>query len=393
MRYLRRILWSIAAGLLVLVLYPQVIPGRYRKIESLAFCGHGSQVVASCLTAYDAGIPEKGFKSDLSRVVVRADRDGTVLETIQEDYVSEYRAASNYWRRGRRCVLCHPADCDVIVCAFGGGEESAPLRLPHGGTVAVGHTVHNATISRSGQLIALSSDEFVTVIDVETATIMRKTESPGRRYYTGSLMSFTEDETGLLIGGWDSVTLLPLDSDAPSIPIPLPDDACLTDIAAAPQDTFIACTERWVKRMTLQGEVVATLANLGYESRCDVAGGGSVAAVFQEESVTVYSLESNTVQRAFEFDLRTHAGVTAAALSDDGKLIAIGDTSGAVSLFRVEDGKELWQRDFSVSNPQWIPMAVVCFVMLCCAGVWFRLRRQKMPCASQQAPLETDASE
>ena len=315
---------------------------RYMMIESLSFMPDGSRIVVTKLACRDARTPFKFYKANVSRTISWLDiSEGNRHGIIDQDFKpGNCGPAFHLWRIGRTPTLPNPSTAHVTMSAFGGGDVTCGVDSEKPVIMPFQRPVSSIAYSPSGRFLAASGMDEVTVLDTRNETVATRVPTIDLPFLSASLMSFTTDDTRIVVADSSAVFVWDLAASRPVSTVFRGLEPRINAIAVAPDNTLIVCSDRWVRRYEFGGKVVATLCdNGGY--LCSVSARGNRLAVCGEDQLTIYDLSSNSVLRSLWFP---HA--TALALSAAGDQLAAGDYNGGVALISTKTGVQR-----SCSNP------------------------------------------
>jgi WD40 repeat protein len=315
---------------------------RHAMIEAISFTSDQSLVVATTLNARDARTPMKHYLANLSRTRSWINvSDGSIRGVIHQDFkAGNSGPAFRLFYVGRTSVLCNPSNDHVAMSAFGGGDITRNVGTENPVDIPLQHPACNITYSGTGRYLAASGSYELTVLDTKYDTVTMHVQADDLPFLSASLMSFADDETGIVVASDSGVHLWDMATSVRVSTVVQGFEPWINAIAVAPSDNVIVCSNGWVRRYDFTGQVVATLANKRGHL-CAVATHGSRLAVSGNGELTIYDLNSNKALRSLWFH-----GATALALSSSGNVLAVGDDHGRVSLFDVATGAKQWQ-----SNP------------------------------------------
>jgi WD40 repeat protein len=345
---------------------------RFAMIESISFSSDDSRIVVTKLNARDARTPMKIYKANVSRTVSWLDvSTGKTGGVIHQDFkAGNCGPAFRLWRVGRISALCNPSNDHVAMSAFGGGDITRYFDVAKPKVVSLKHPAFNLTYSRSGRFLAASGNCELTVLDTENDTVVMRIQANDDPFLGASLMSFTNDDTGIILAGDSGVHAWDIAAATQRSTVIQGREPWIRAIAVAPDDTLVVCSDECVRRYDIGGKAVATLADKG-AYLCSIAGDGKRLAVAHDGHVTIYNLDANTA-----LDSLPLGGTTALALSSNGNELAVGDYNGRVKLIDRGTGAQRWS-----SNPpgrhRWPWTLPGVFLVAWIYVAWRLSRRQK----------------
>lgn len=311
---------------------------HYTMVEAISFSSDGSRIAVATLNGRDVRTPGKAYKADLSRTIswLNASTGGD-CGIVHEDFnAGNCGPAFGFWRLGRTSALCNPSNDHIAMSAFGGGDVTLDAETGKPVAISLQHPAYNIAYSNSGRYLAASGADELTVLDTYSGAVAMQVETGDEPFLFASLMSFAHDGTHIVVAGnwgvhvWDIPTSTRISAviDGP--------EPWVNDISVVPNDTVIVCSDRWIRRYTFAGELLATLGHTG-AYLCCVSADGHTLAVSSEGQLTTYDVSHNRLIRSFSFD-----GATALAVSSDGDHIAVGDYRGNVTLLDAKTGTRQW---------------------------------------------------
>lgn len=307
-------------------------------IEGLSFAPGDSRILVTRLTGRDARTPFKLYKADVARTISwldasTGDKRGILLQDFKPGNCGP---AFQFWRVGRTSALCSPSSNQVSMSAFGGGDVACILGIGESKGVPLQHPALNIAYSKSGRFLAASGRDGVTVIDTHDNSTAMLFQASDLSFLGASLMSFTNDDTRIVVAGNYGVHLWEIATTTQRSTVFAASEPTTNAVAVLSDDNVIVSSDEWVRRYDLNGQLVATLAeNGGY--LCSASRDGTRLAVATDGQLTIYDLRSNKTLRS----LPSH-GTTALALTSDGDALAVGDYHGCVALIDTATGARRW---------------------------------------------------
>lgn len=351
---------------------------RYTMIETLSFSSDGSRIAVTKLAARNAETPLKHYKANISRTVCWLNiSDGQSGRIVHQDFKpGNSGPAFKLWWLGRTSVLSNPSNDQLAMSSFGGGDvvtgigTSRPTELP------LHYEACNIAYSKSGRFLAASGMYQVTVFDSRDNTVVMEIQSEDLAFLGSSLMAFTDDDTRIVVAGFSGIHVWEIAGSKQISTVIQGEEPSVEAIAVAPDDTLIVCSHDWIRRYDLAGRLVATIASRGARLCC-VAPNGTSLAAYGDSGVAIYDLILNKSTRTFSND-----GATALSLTSDGRMMAVGDFNGDVSLIETKTGRTRWRVNPPARYrwPWTLPAA--------CLGGWayvaWRLSRRDRPTVHPQ---------
>lgn len=345
---------------------------RYKMIESLSFSHDDSAIAVSKLNARDARTPSKCYKANVSRTVSLLDvSTGNSRGPIHQDFeAGNCGPAFVVWRMGRTSVLFNPANDHLAMSAFGGGHVTRNVGTAETTVLPFEYPIYNIAYSKSGRFLAASGRDHVSVLDTQNDTAVMQVEASGDGFLDASLMAFSNDDRQIYVAGMLGVDAWDIATSTHHSTVFKVTEHSIQAIATAPDDTLVVCTDDWIRRYELTGQVVATLSD-SETCVCSVGGNGNRLAVSTPGEVTIYDLRSDSIAHSLPF-----RGATAVALSSTGDQLAVGDFRGRVTLIDTETGEHRWNSD--PPGRYRFPWTVPAVFLFCWIYVAWRLSRPRM---------------
>lgn len=211
----------------------------------------------------------------------------------------------------------------------------------------------------------------MTVIDMSDNTAAIPFQANDLSFLGASLMSFTNDETRIVLAGNYGVQIREIATTRLCSTVFAGFEPMVNAVAVVSNDDIIICSDEWVRRYDLTGQLVATLAKRrGY--LCSVSRDGTRLAVATDDQLTIYDLHSNKALRS----LPSH-GTTALALSSRGDALAVGDYHGCVALIDTATGAQRWHSE-PPGRYRWPWTLPAAFLIAWAYAAWRLSRRHKL---------------
>lgn len=313
---------------------------RYANIESLCFTSDDSRILASKLTSRDACTPFKIHKADVARTVSWIDAQaGSSIEVIHQSFKSgNCGPAFELWHLGRTSALCTTTN-DVAIAAFGGGEVTRDAGTVKPPVLPFRSSACNIAYSKDGRFLAASGRDEVAVFDTQNNVFAMRVTASGLPFLGASLMSFTDDDSRIVVAGDSGVQLWDISTSKRVSVVVQGLEPWINAVVIASDHDLVVCSDVWVRRYDFTGRVATTLAKSG-AYLCCVARDGNTLATYGDGKLSIYDLNSNKVLHSLLF-----RGATALALSSGGDRLAVGDYAGHVALFDTTTGARRWYCD------------------------------------------------
>jgi len=344
---------------------------RVVMIESLSFSSDDTLLLVAKLNARDAETPMKVYIADVSRTISWLEAStGAARELLHQDLrAGNCGPAFELWRGGRTSVICNPSNDHVYMTEFGGGDFILELSDGQSHATPIPRWACNIACSNSGRLLAASGRDEVSVLEPSKGRIVMQIPMDCLPFLSASLMSFSLDETRLLIAGGTTLNVWDIATSKMISTVAVDREARTNGIVAIDGDHVIVCSDYAVRRFDFAGRMAADLANKR-GGRCAVSRRGGVLAVTHDDEVSIYDLETNDLTRTLSIKY-----ASALALSSKGDSLAIGDGSGSVTLLDLTNGKQVWKTSppGRYRWPSTLP-AVSLFVWVCLAWLMARNR-------------------
>lgn len=312
---------------------------RFEMIETLSFSADDSWIAVTKLAGRDAETPWKFYKANVSRTVCRLNSvNGKLRDVVHQDFKPGNRGpAFGLWWVGRTSVLVNPSNDQLAMSEFGGGSVVFGIDTAKPLKVSLQFDACNIARSRTGRFLAASGRDLVAVIDTFSNTVAMEIQSDDSAFLGASLMDFTHDETRLVVAGSSGVDVWEIATSKQISTVIDGHEPNVYAISVASDNTLIVCSDNWIRRYTLAGKVVATLATRGAQL-CDISDNGISVAAREDGELTIYDLRSNKQMKRFSL-----GGVSTLVLSSDGQMMAVGDFNGQVALIETTGGSRRWQ--------------------------------------------------
>jgi WD40 repeat protein len=344
---------------------------HFAMIESLCFSAGDSRIAVTKLNARDAQAHFKIYKANVSRTISWLDASaGKRLGLIHQSFKSgNCGPAFELWRVGRTSALCSPANDQVAISDFGGGNLTRNVNTARPTVISLQHPALNIAFSRSGRFLAGSGHSGITVLDTENDTVVLHARSDGIPFLDASQMSFTNDESRVVLAGSSGVHVWDLAGGTQVSTLIHTSEPVISRIAVTREDHVVVCSNEWVRLYDLEGKLVDSVSEKGARL-CSIARDDDRLAVSDGDGVTVFDLSTGRVVCLLECEL-----VTSLALSSNGHQLADGDYNGRVTLFETSTGTRRWSArpPGRYRMPWTLPGAIL--------AVWFwiawRLARKK----------------
>lgn len=321
-------------------------------IDGLSFTSDDSRIATTKVTYRIEYGRMRALVADVGRTVSWLDAvDGANLDIIYQDYRPGVRDLGirlrglrlPFRQPAQTCVVCNPISDHVALTSDNSREVVVNVDTEKPTRLRVPHEATNLAFSKSGQFLAVSGPNNITLINTEDETVKSCIRTDGSAFIDACLMSFSHDETRLAHAGMfeayvssvASGTLLTTVLDQAGLFRP-----GINAIAVAPDDTLVVCSEKWVRRYDFVGQHFSTIAETG-ASFCAMTSDGSKMAIASGTEIKVYDLNSNEIVGSLSV-----GGISALAISSQGEQLAVGDDNGSVHLFDVETGTRKW-----IANP------------------------------------------
>lgn len=319
---------------------------RYSMIESVAFSADDTSILVAKLTARDAQVPGKGYKTDLYRTVSWLEAStGRFRNQVHQNSARGKRGtglAFWYWRVGRTSVVGNPDSDQVTMSKFRGGGVIWDARSKRPAVTSLWDQPLDLAYSSSGRYLAARNDEGLAVLDAQNhAVTMEIRERSG--FLDAPCMAFLEDDRHLVVASRASIEVWDIQQSKRVSTFDLGSGTRVCDIATAPNDHVFVCTADGVVRYDLGGQVIAKLGR-EFAQTFAVSADGSTCCVASDETAFIFDLETNGKVMSITIeDARPYCGVTALALSSDGGQLAVGDCQGRVTLINAKTGVRRWR--------------------------------------------------
>lgn len=316
---------------------------RYTMIESLSFSPDGSRLAVTKLNARDAGTHGKLYKADISRTISWVESStGRDQGLIHQDFESGNSGpAFHYWRMGRTSAVCSPSKESIAMTEFGGGKVTRAARAGHRTVVPIGHRSNNLAFSPTGRFLAVSGGQELTVFDLQEDSEVMRIPASGVAFLGASQMTFTTDESGIVVADEPAVTVWDLATSTKRSTVVQGTKAWINAITVTPDNTLIICSDEWVRQYESDGSFMDSISLRG-ASLCSLADDSNRLATYDDDTLTIYDLDSNKALNRVFFE-----GATALAFSSSGNRLAVGDYYGQVTMFDKTAKVKRWK-----SNPR-----------------------------------------
>jgi WD40 repeat protein len=283
----------------------------------------------------------KHYKANVSRTIswIYA-ANGENGGIIHQDFkFGNFGPALDLWWVGRASVVCNPKNGQMACAAFGGGDVTCNIGSEKPIVLTLVEPATSLAFSKSGQFLAASGMNIMTVWDEETNTVVMRIGLNNFGFPGAAQMSFTDDDSRIIVADMSGVQVWDKATSSIVSTIVEGRGAYVNAILVVPNDSVVVCSNRWIRRYDFAGEIVATLAESGGRLCCLSADGGSLAVAGHRE-ITVFDLNSNQPLRTIWFE-----GATALSLNSDGNQLAAGNSEGHVTLFDTATGHRCWDKN------------------------------------------------
>lgn len=320
-------------------------------IDGLSFTSDDARIATTKVTYRIEHGQMRSLVADVGRTVSWLNAvDGTNLGIIYQDYRPGVRGLGirlrglllPFRQPAQTCVVCNPINDHVALTSDDGREVIVNVDTEEPTRLSVPHEATNLAFSKSGQLLAVSGPNNITLINTEDGTMKSCIRADGSAFIDACLMSFSHDETRLAHAGMFGAYVSSVASGKLLTTVLDTGDRFepgINAIAVAPDDTLVVCSENWVRRYGFVGQRFSAIAENG-ASFCAVTRDGSKIAIASSTEFKVYDLNSNEIVGSL-----SAGGISALAISSKGEQIAVGDSVGRVYLFDVATGKREWIAD------------------------------------------------
>ncbi len=354
---------------------------RSAMIESLSFSADDSRILVTKLNSRFGWKSMRSYLADSSRTVSWLDAsDGKGLGLIHQDFEPGNLGLGLRFRRyGRTTVLCNPANDGLSMTTFGGGDVILNADSANPTVVSFQYPSLHLASSPSGRLLAASGNYHLTVLDTQDYSVKMRVQANDLSSLRAPLMSFSNDESRIFTVdnygayAWDISTAKRLATLIQG------DRLSIQAIAVTPEDDLVVCSEEWVRKYGLNGEVLTAIEDKG-AALCVMPRAGNLLALYGDDQLRIYDLQSNSMLHMF-----TYRGVTALAMSSSGDQLAVGDLEGRVALINTSTGERQWH-----STPPgrcrwpWTWPATLLLLWVCVAG-WLLRRRARRDVTSRHS--------
>ncbi len=354
------------APILWMLLHAEGCGRQYEFVESVSFSPDGSRILVTNLTAKDANASGKIYKANVARTISLIDVTTRRTERVHEDFrPGNCGPALHLFRPRRMTAAYNSADDSIVIQEFGGGAiELHPTdRSSAVQTVNLNHDSLNIALSKSGNLLAASYTPDLSVWDTMRKRLRFHVRERGVHDIRASVVAFSPDESLLatldeyyvqvdgsplpLTGAWAARTVSRVNvrdtkNGSNTVTFDVADYDRAYDIDFFPDNTLLICSDKWVRRYDLSGNVLQTVADAQDVRVGSVSDDGRFVAVAVLDEAKTRSVRIFDLCERTELTIPRQGNTWALAFSPDGRDIVHAGSGGIVTSTQVSSGKQNW---------------------------------------------------
>lgn len=346
-------------------------------IESMSFANDNSRIVVAKLTARSVLVHDVPCRQNIRRTIsIVSVNDGTCSRPIADDWERGVtRFSSSIWCRGRQSVLFVPNTGQVISTAFG-YVDSLHLNLEKqpAGTTQLGHPASHIAVSNSGELVAVSGSDSLTVLNTQSRSVALECNSriPPVPMLFGRIIAFSPGDQIVAVAGVDRIECWDIKAQQLVAMISPPVDSMISSIAFGRNKTVFVSSGRWTRQYDFSGKQVESFLENGGCGYCYSSSDGNRLATLGNTKLRTFA--TNPKIQLAEVEV---SDATVAAISPDGSLVAVGDQRGIVSLFEFETGNLVWTTEVAGKHGITWYFPASCLLAWSCIATAIVIRRNR----------------